>query len=397
LTRTIGDRLVVMACASGMFAVIYSSAALAPLVAGIASDFSVGVATIGVVAAAYSVPGLVSGAITGPFSDRYGRRPFLAGGTALLGTGTIAAAFAQDVTTLAALRAVAGIGAAVIMPNSNAAIGDRFPAERRAQVFAVTFTSNVIGGLAGIWLTGMIAERYGWRTALVLAGVVALVATGASLAAPLGRAAASGASFLRTYVHVLGDRSAAVLLAANFLSATAWIGWTLFGVLFFERTYGLAAGAASTHALVFGGGLLLGSQLGARIPIRGRERSTLALSQIGFGLLLVAVTLAQPPLAFATAVLLAAATCYGFRATANLMLMTEQVPMARSTLFGLASTTIAGATATSGVLGGILVESSGFVAFAIFCLVTSTVSGLLVIGLVRDTAGNPETAPGPVG
>ena len=374
-----------------MFAVIYSSAVLAPLLAGIASDFGVGIATIGVVAAAYSVPGLLSGAITGPFSDRYGRRPFLAGGTALLGGGTIAAAFAQDVTTLALLRAVAGIGAAVIMPNSNAAIGDRFPVERRPQVFAVTFTSNVIGGLLGIWLTGMIAERYGWRPALVLAGVVGLIATGASLAAPLGRAAASGAAFLRPYLHVLGDRSATVLLAANFLSATAWIGWGLYSVLFFERTYGLTAGAASTYALVLGGGLLLGSQLGARIPIRGKERGMLALTQIGFGLLLVTVTLAHPALALATAVLLAAATCYGFRATANMMLMTEQVPIARSTLFGLAATTIAGATAASGVLGGIIIEASGFVAFAVFCLVTSAVSGLLVFGLVREPA-QPEAA-----
>jgi predicted MFS family arabinose efflux permease len=72
--------------------------------------------------------------------------------------------------------------------------------------------------------------------------------------------------------------------------------------------------------------------------------------------------------------------------------MTEQVPAARSTLFGLASTTIAGATAASGVLGGTIVESWGFVAFAIFCLATSTVSGLLVVGLVRERTPKYEAA-----
>src|SRR5678815_2747545 len=115
------------------------------------------------------------------------------------------------------------------------------------------------------------------------------------------------------YTSVLTDRSALSLLGSNLLGVVALTSWTLYIVPFFQQTYGIAQGLASTYALVQGGGLLVGSQIGGRLGGVG-QKQLLCASLVAYGLMLFAVLLTVPALPLAMVVLLAAGTSFGLRA-----------------------------------------------------------------------------------
>jgi predicted MFS family arabinose efflux permease len=368
---------------------------IAPLVTQISFELGVTVGTVGLVAAAYAIPGVFVGALAGPFADRHGRRLPLVAGTTLLGLSTIASAFAPNIVTLGALRAVAGIGAAMILPNMMAALADHFEQPRRSRVIALVFIANTTGNLAGIAVAGVVAELFGWRVSIALAGAIAIVAAAALLRAPLRRIMTVRAPLIESFRRVLGDASASALLASNFLGVVAWQTWVIYIVVFFERQYGLAHGLASTYAIVLGAGMLLGSQLGATLGNRHGQRIVLAASMTGYGALLVLVTALAPALPLAIALCAAGGFLFGLRATSNAALMTEQVPVFRSTVLGLSATTVAGAIAASGALGGMLLDSSGFVALALFCLLAAAGSGAIAVARVAEVGPTPARSPGP--
>ena len=392
------DRFLIAALSLASFAVIYSSNVIAPLVTQIAADFDTTVGTIGVVAAAYALPGIVVGALAGPFSDRYGRRPFMVGGLGILGVGTIASALAPELWQVAALRCVAGFGASVVLPNMMSAAADRFTGGGRARVIATIFLANTLGGLVGVTASGIVAEHYGWRVALTAAGVVALVGAGATALAPIERIVPSMTPFIAQLRRVLGDRSAVALLVSNTFGAMALQTWALYMVVFFERQFGLARDVASTYALAQGAGLVLGTQLGPNIVARTGPRVALALSLVGYGLVVLVVTGVPLALPLAVGLIVAAATLYGFRATSNAVLMTEQMPSARSTVLGLSATTVAAANALSATAGGIALDTVGFIAIGALCLVAAAISAAVVMAVVKefDGAGAAESGTGPV-
>jgi predicted MFS family arabinose efflux permease len=393
----LNSRAIVATMAAATFSIIYSGNVIAPLVTQLAAEFGTTAGTIGIVAAAYSLPGIATGALAGPFSDRHGRRPFLVGGGTVVGVFTILASLAPDLVTVAILRSIAGVGAAIVLPSMMATVADHFGPERRARIISTVFLANTLGGLAGIALTGVVAQNFGWRVALALAGVWALVAALASVIAPLQRAPATTVPFFTPLRRVLTDRGALALLASNYLGATALQTWALFMVVFFERQYGLARDVASTYALALGIGLLVGTQVGPNFTARLGARGSLAASLVGYGLVLVGLTALPWPLALAVGVLLLAGALYGLRATSNALLMTEQVPDARSTLLGLSATTVAMANATSATAGGIALDMAGFTAIGLLCLITAAASAALVLGMVREVvgAGTAKAAPAP--
>jgi len=73
----------------------------------------------------------------GALGDRYGRRRALLVGIVLFGVANIVAATVDTSTALITWRAIAGIGAALIMPGTLATITSVFPPDERARAVGV--------------------------------------------------------------------------------------------------------------------------------------------------------------------------------------------------------------------------------------------------------------------
>jgi MFS family permease len=111
----------------------------------------------------------------GAIGDRYGRRRALLAGLAIFGAGSAGAMAVSDPSWLIAMRAILGIGAALVMPATLSTITSTFPAEQKAR--AVGTWAGVAGASAilGLLASGVLLEAWSWRAVFGLNIVLAVV------------------------------------------------------------------------------------------------------------------------------------------------------------------------------------------------------------------------------
>src|ERR1700754_2175669 len=99
----------------------------------------------------------------GAVGDRYGRKRLLIGGTVLFAIASTACAVAPDMKLLLAGRAVQGIGAAIVLPNSLAILGATFSGEARGRAIGIWAAMGAMMAAVGPVLGGWLIDMVGWR------------------------------------------------------------------------------------------------------------------------------------------------------------------------------------------------------------------------------------------
>ena len=120
--------------------------------------------------------GLALGAlVAGPTSDRFGRKAVLTGSVLLFGLFTIATAFSHNLSEMALLRLLTGVGLGAAMPNTTTLLSEYVPQRSRSLLIATMFTGfNLGSGTIGFIAAGLI-PNHGWRSVLMLGGALPLL------------------------------------------------------------------------------------------------------------------------------------------------------------------------------------------------------------------------------
>jgi AAHS family 4-hydroxybenzoate transporter-like MFS transporter len=119
--------------------------------------------------------GLVVGAlVAGPSSDRFGRKPVLVVSVLIMGLLTLATAWASSATEMAVLRFLAGTGMGAAMPNASTLLSEYAPQRRRSLLITIMFTGFNLGSAVIGFAAGYMIPHYGWRSVLMLGGIVPL-------------------------------------------------------------------------------------------------------------------------------------------------------------------------------------------------------------------------------
>ena len=120
--------------------------------------------------------GLAAGALlAGPSSDRFGRKPVLIVSILLFGLLTLGAAYASTPSEMALLRFLAGMGLGAAMPNTTTLLSEYAPQRHRSLMITVMFTGFNLGSATIGLVAGYMIPHYGWRSVLLLGGVVPLL------------------------------------------------------------------------------------------------------------------------------------------------------------------------------------------------------------------------------
>ena len=106
--------------------------------------------------------------ISGPLSDRYGRRPVLLGGLATYAAASLACAVAPSLTLLVAGRFVQALGCCTAVVVARAIIRDAYSPAEGARVIAKASSLLAIAPLFGPILGGYLQVSFGWRAAFVV-------------------------------------------------------------------------------------------------------------------------------------------------------------------------------------------------------------------------------------
>ncbi|MBN6052066.1 MFS transporter [Nonomuraea sp. RK-328] len=118
----------------------------------------------------------------GALGDRWGRRRLLLSGFAVFGTASAAVLAAGGPEAVIAVRALLGVGGAMIMPSTLSMIRHLFPDSReRATALGVWTAMAAVGGALGPVLGGLLVELLSWRAAFLVNVPVMAVAVVAGL------------------------------------------------------------------------------------------------------------------------------------------------------------------------------------------------------------------------
>ena len=318
----------------------------------------------------------------GSLADIYGRRKVGLTGLMVMAVATLGSLLVWNYWGLLVCRLLAGVGAAMIPPNSVAAIADRFAPAERGRPISVLISASFVALVIATPVVAVLGEMGGWRLPFIVVGVSiigvwALQWYWLPEHPPVGRRF----GFIAHFKEVGRNKGLWLVLLANFFYQTAALGIFTYLVAFLVRTYGMTQGDAALPLGVVGAGAISGSLLGGYVA--GRKRR---LSWAAFVLLLGGLSIG---LAFSTGLRpwMAIMLC-----SAGALLLTVFEPVTwvlTAELAGESRATANGLLATSNQLGfiggasvgGLMLSVGGYPLVGFFFLGAAVAAAVVVIGI----------------
>jgi len=196
------------------------------------------VATMQWIASTYTLALAALTIVGGALGDRLGRRHLLLVGLGLFASASVAAGLAPNGAVLIAARALQGVGAALVAPNSLAHLSASFPRAERGRALGVWSAASSLTGGAAPLLGGWLVDSVSWRAVLLLGVPPALfafvlVAARVPESRAPHRAAALDAGGATLATLALATLTTALIGATG--TATSTVVWTrlLLGVALF--------------------------------------------------------------------------------------------------------------------------------------------------------------------
>lgn len=143
----------------------------------LADQFSVSLANIQWVVSSYLLTMVALLPVMGKISDRFDRRKIYSLGFLIFSIGSLFIAFSPGLGTLIASRVIQGIGATMIMANSQAVVRDVFPDSERGKALGINAIIISIGTLSGPAIGGVVMEFISWKVLFLINVPLGVVAT----------------------------------------------------------------------------------------------------------------------------------------------------------------------------------------------------------------------------
>src|SRR5215467_12616509 len=138
-------------------------------------EFSLTDTQIGMLNTVFTVLYGIVGLPLGRLADKVSRKKLLAVGITVWALFTASSRWIQSYAFLVVSRLGVGVGEATAAPTATSWIGDLYPAERRSKPLALFMLGVPVGGALSFFFSGPIAQRLGWRAAMIVAAAPALV------------------------------------------------------------------------------------------------------------------------------------------------------------------------------------------------------------------------------
>ena len=110
-----------------------------------------------------------------PWADRWGRRPIVLLSVSIAGLGMVGSAAASGFVPLLVLRVFTGIGIGGTIASVAVIVSEYAPNRWRSVALAIYATGYSIGATIGGTLTAFAVERFGWRSAFAIGGLLSLL------------------------------------------------------------------------------------------------------------------------------------------------------------------------------------------------------------------------------
>ena len=364
---------------------------ISPILPRIGEELSIPDTLLGTLITAYSLMVGVFAIISGPISDRIGRRRILLIGAGIMTVSLACHVFVVDYMTFLGVRLFSGAAGGILSGAAVSYIGDYFPYSRRGWALGWVMSGSAFGQIFGIPMGVVLAGQWGFRAPFYLFGITMLLTFFLLLARlpqpPIrkreGQLTIKGA--ISDYWAMLMQREIAAASVAFFLMFLGVSIYIVYLPTWLERSLGFSANQIATLFLVGGiANVLTGPQAGKLSDRIGRKLIIL-LSCVGLFVVMLSTTIVVKnmwvayPLFFITMVLIA------MRISPFSALLTALVPdHSRGSLMSLTVALGQVGFGLGGALAGLAYADLGYGSNTIIGAISVLGMGLIVWFLVPE-------------
>jgi len=269
---------------------------ISPILPQIGEQLDIADTLLGTLITAYSLMVGLFAVISGPISDRVGRRRILLIGTGIMTVSLVCHVFVVDYFSFLAVRVFSGMAGGVLSGAAVSYVGDYFPYNKRGWAVGWVMSGSAFGQIFGIPMGVVLAGQFGFRAPFYLFAVtmtLTFILIWMRIPQPPvrkreGRLTIGGA--IRDYWAMLKQREIASASAAFFLM---FLGVSIYVVYFptwLERSIGFSPNQIATLFLVGGiANVLTGPKAGKLSDRIGRKLIVL-LSCVGLFFVMLGTT-----------------------------------------------------------------------------------------------------------
>ncbi len=269
---------------------------ISPILPQLGEELSIADTLLGTLITAYSLMVGLFAIISGPISDRIGRRRILLMGTAMMTVSLACHFFVAGYFSFLAVRVFSGVAGGILSGAAVSYVGDYFPYNRRGWALGWVMSGSAFGQIFGIPLGVVLAGHFGFKAPFYLFSVT-MAATFLLLWLRLpqppirkreDQLTVRGA--VADYLAMLRRKEIAAAAVAFFLM---FLGVSIFIVYFptwLERSIGFSPNQIASLFLVGGiANVLTGPQAG-RISDKIGRKVMVILSCVGLSLVMLGTT-----------------------------------------------------------------------------------------------------------
>jgi MFS transporter, DHA1 family, inner membrane transport protein len=244
----------------------------------IASDLRVSIPAAGSLVTVYALGIALGGPILTAVTIRLDKRTVLVGALVVFALTNLLAVLTTSYPLFLVARTLTGAAQGLFIAGAFATGTAVVPAARTGRAMAVVISGTAVSGALGAPLGTLVGQALGWRGAFTAAGVLAVVALGATLAfIPAVPSAAGGAGNQLRYA--LAPRVLALLGLTFLVFASVYAALTYL-VPFLQHVTHISGGLVSVFLLAYGAATAAGSFGGGRFADANAARTLLVATTV---------------------------------------------------------------------------------------------------------------------
>lgn len=274
------------------FALLYCVQPMMPL---LSQEFAISAAQSSLVLSVSTAMLAIGLLITGPISDRIGRKAVMVLALFCAALATLASALMPDWQTMLVTRALVGLSLSGLAAVAMTYLSEEIHPTHLGLAMGLYIAGSAVGGMSGRLITGVLIDYVNWHVALLVIGGLALVC-----AAVFWRILPESQHFkprslhprslLEGFVVQFRDRGLPLLFLTAFLLMGAFV--TLFNYIayrFLEAPYHLSQALVGVFSVVYLSGIYSSAKVGSLADRLGRRRvlwAVIVLMLAGLGMTL---------------------------------------------------------------------------------------------------------------
>jgi MFS transporter, DHA1 family, inner membrane transport protein len=362
----------------GTFTLGVDGFVLSGLLPQVATSLHVSISTAGQLTTLFALVYALGSPVIAAIAGNWDRRVLLATGMSVFLAGIVVQATGPDFAVVACGRVLAALGAAAYQATAYSTAGILSDDEHRARSLAVVAGGSSVAIVAGLPFGILVGQTWGWRSAMWVLVVLAVLST---LAISLLPPAHAPRMNLRQRGHALTDKRVLGILAGTVTALTP-----AFIVIAYLPSIMHAAGTWIVIAvLAYGVGQVTGTVLVPRLIRRRSARTALLLGACGFTIATAVLTLTRTVSPAATVTMAGLGLAVGLTVVPQQHRLFATVPKLAPVAVGLNGSAIYIGSALGAALGGVALAVGGSIAPT----VTAAIIGLLAVGIAARVLAAP--------